>query len=90
MITAATNQSPVTDATGVIAVMLITSCYLIDKTSNYIYVCLHSTLCSRQLCCCVILLALAPLASVTSKSGDRKVHGIIEEFRQDQCRVWQC
>lgn len=36
------------------------------------------------------LAQLALLASVTSKCGDRQVHGVIEEFRQNQGWVWQC
>lgn len=33
---------------------------------------------------------LATLASVTSECGDREVHGVVEEFGQNQGRVRQC
>lgn len=37
----------------------------------------------QELCYASLLAQLALLASVTSKFGDRKVHGVQEEFRQN-------
>lgn len=44
----------------------------------------------QELCYASLLAQLAQLASVTSKFGDRKVHGVQEEFRQNQGWVWKC